>query len=286
VLVTPLPGVDRRGLRAALRDLQTSVGNLRSSGLSTAYERLRAYLDWANDAIQTLSYQISAADVDRLIRTKGYETLLLGLGRFAATDDQRVVNGLLQVELEARVSAFEAARDALDRQIERWSTLGRFVVLDTSVYINHPEKFEEMDFARMIGVCEEPIHILVPIVIVDELDGLKQNGRDKVRWRAGYTLAILDRVLQNPTAQARLREQDFSTPRSGGIPRGEITIELVFDQPGHVRLPINDDEIIDRVAAIQPLAGRDITVVTFDTGFSMRARQAGLVAIKLAQSDG
>jgi hypothetical protein len=104
VLVTPLPGVDRRGLRAALRDLQTSVGNLRSSGLSTAYERLRAYLDWANDAIQTLSYQISAADVDRLVRTKGYETLLLGLGRFAATDDQRVVNGLLQVELEARVS--------------------------------------------------------------------------------------------------------------------------------------------------------------------------------------
>ena len=162
----------------------------------------------------------------------------------------------------------------------------RFVVLDTSVYINHPEKFEEMDFARMIGVCEEPIHILVPIVIVDELDGLKHNGRDKARWRAGYTLAILDRVLQNPTAQARLRDQDFSTPRSGGIPRGEITIELVFDQPGHVRLPINDDEIIDRVVAIQPLAGRDITVVTFDTGFSMRARQAGLVAINLAQSDG
>jgi hypothetical protein len=59
---------------------------------------------------------------------------------------------------------------------------------------------------------------------------------------------------------------------------------MVFDSPGHVRLPITDDEIIDRALAIQPLAARDITLLTYDTGQSTRARNAGLHAIKLPLS--
>jgi hypothetical protein len=31
---------------------------------------------------------------------------------------------------------------------------------------------------------------------------------------------------------------------------GAVTIEIVFDTPGHVRLPINDDEIIDQILVI------------------------------------
>jgi len=58
----------------------------------------------------------------------------------------------------------------------------------------------------------------------------------------------------------------------GGIPRGEVTIELVFDPPGHARLPINADEIIDRILAIQPLAGREVTLLTHDTGQPTRAQ--------------
>jgi len=53
-------------------------------------------------------------------------------------------------------------------------------------------------------------------------------------------------------------------------------------ESGHVRLPITDDEIIDRVLAVQPLAGRKITLLTYDTGQSTRARNAGLQVRKLA----
>ena len=62
-----------------------------------------------------------------------------------------------------------------------------------------------------------------------------------------------------------------------------MTIELIFDPADHVRLPINDDEIIDRVLAIQPLAGREVTLLTYYTGQSTRARAAGLTARKLTQ---
>ncbi len=68
--------------------------------------------------------------------------------------------------------------------------------------------------------------------------------------------------------------------------RGEVTIELVFDPPEHVRLRGNDDEIIDRALAVEPLADRKVTLLTYDTGQSTRARNAGLRVVKLSQDIG
>jgi len=196
---------------------------------------------------------------------------------------QRVLNDLVGLELTQRVDAFEAAIKALNAQIERWSRPGVFAVADTSVYIEHEDKLEDLDVRPLLKIWEDPVHLLVPIVVVDELDGLKKS-KGHERWRARYTLAVLDRVFASSTGPAQLTSGDFSVLGSGGLPRGEVTIELIFDPPGHVRLPINDDEIIDRALAIQPLAGRDVTLLTYDTGQSTRARAAGLPVRKLTQS--
>jgi hypothetical protein len=57
-------------------------------------------------------------------------------------------------------------------------------------------------------------------------------------------------------------------------PSGPVTAELLFDPPGHVRLPITDDEIIARALSVVPLAARPVTVITYDTGMaSALARQ-------------
>jgi hypothetical protein len=53
-----------------------------------------------------------------------------------------------------------------------------------------------------------------------------------------------------------------------------------------VRLPGNDDEIIDRALAIEPLADRKVTLLTYDTGQSTQARSAGLQVVKLSQDIG
>ena len=75
-------------------------------------------------------------------------------------------------------------------------------------------------------------------------------------------------------------------PGPDGLTRGEVTIELVFDPPGYVRLPGNDDEIIDRALAVEPLADHKVTLLTYDTGQSTRARNAGLRVVKLSQDIG
>ena len=95
---------------------------------------------------------------------------------------------------------------------------------------------------------------------------------------------MIDRVFASSTGPAQLTPEDFTVLGSGGLPRGEVTMELVFDPPGHVRLPINDDEIIDRALAIQRAAGRDVTLLTYDTSQSTRARTAGLPVRKLTQA--
>jgi hypothetical protein len=235
-----------------------------------------------------LQSQISAADLDRLVLTRRYELLLSAAGTSVADAELevRLVDGLLDNELDQRTAAFGAAYAVLERLIKRWSRPGVFVVADTSVFITHPDKLEETDFAPLVGVREEPIHLVVPVVIIDELDGLKHSKDNRTRWRAGYTLAVLDRVSEHNAATGLLRAEDFSALDTGGIPRGEVTIELLFDQPGHVRLPINDDEIIDRALAIEPLAGRAVTLLTYDTGQSTRARAAGARVRKLARPIG
>jgi hypothetical protein len=288
MLVNPRPGTSRDHLLKTLRDLHTAVYNLRGgAGPGPAQSRIASYLEWVTSAIQQLGNLISAADLDHLVVTRSYDRLLNVAATMTGTDigTQRVLNGMLGLELTQRVDAFDAAIKALDAQIRRWSWPGVFVVADTSLYIEHPDKLEDLDFRPLLNIREEPVHLLVPIVVVDELDGLKKSKDRQERWRAGYTLAVLDRVFASSTAPARLRPEDFSVLGSGGIPRGEITIELVFDPPGHVRLPINDDEIIDRVLAIQPLAGRDVTLLTYDTGQSTRARAAGLSVKKLIQPE-
>jgi hypothetical protein len=289
MLVKPLPGTGRDNLLKTLREVHDAAYNLRAGGRpGPAQERLTDYIEWATLAVQQLGNQITAADLERLVLTRGYDRLLSGVGSMTGLDaaTQRVLNGLLSLELTQRVDALDDAIKTLDAQIKRWSRPGAFVVADTSVYIEHEDKLEDLDFAPLLKIREDPIHVLVPIVVVDELDGLKKSKTNYERWRAGYTLAVLDRVFADSTGPARLRAEDFSALGSGGIPRGEVTIELVFDSLGHIRLPINDDEIIDRALVIQPLAAREVTLLTYDTGQSTRARSAGLRVLKLTRPIG
>jgi hypothetical protein len=154
------------------------------------------------------------------------------------------------------------------------------MVADTSVYIEHDDKLRDLDFAPLLpdAWLDKPVVVVVPVVILDELDGLKQRGGDALRrWRASYTLGVLEDVFARSGTHGVLRQ-----PTDDGT-RGAVFMEILFDPPRHERLPINDDEIIDRALAAQSLAGTSITLLTFDTSQAARARNAGLTVKKLVK---
>jgi len=182
----------------------------------------------------------------------------------------------VDLEITERIQAFEEAEAALEAQIGRWNGREWFVVADSSFYIQNPDKLADVDLHKVLGLPSgEHIRLLFPIVVVDELDGLKEAGKQRARWRASHTLGLLDETLAGSTFGI-LRRADLVSQD------GEVNVDIVLDPPGHVLLPIPDDEIIDRAVAIQPLAARDVRLLTCDTGQHTRGRAAGLKVTKVA----
>ncbi|MEW2161304.1 PIN domain-containing protein [Streptomyces sp. NPDC007189] len=283
MLITPRPGANRKNIRDAIRNAHTTAGGLKGAGPETAFSRLMRYLNWATDTASDLRHQISDDDIDRLVLTRRYQSLLSSCGTLAGSSQERLVNGLVNLEVDERIQSFEDALDALNAQIERWTGPEWFVVADSSFYIQNPDRLADVDLHKVLDVRgPEHIRLLFPIAVVDELDALKDSGKHRARYRASHTLGLLDAVLNGSTIGI-LRQAEFGGQTDQW--RGEVKVEIVLDQPGHVRLPITDDEIIDRAVAIQALAAREVRLLTCDTGQHTRGRAAGLKVTKVPAKD-
>jgi PIN domain len=282
MLVTPLPGTNRNDLRQTLREVHEAAINIPSSMQPGEFAPIGAYFRWTDLAVRQLTGQIAEHDIQRLVLTPGYGTLLgspsIGTPQYYA---------VLFREIERRISDFDAASRELDAQIGRWSDMATYVVPDTSFFCQGEVPFDKADYHGILDLnWRQPIRLLIPIAVVDELDDLKE-ARTAVRHRARLSLAILDRVVtgfpQNPHP---LRPVELRQVIGGShAPTGDLTVEVVFDAPGHARLPIMDNEIIDRALAVQPLAARPIRLLTCDTNQSFRARSLGLDVVKARRKD-
>lgn len=282
MLITPRPGADRKNIRQVLSGVHVKAMNLQRT-YGNAFERLLAYLEWATESARLLRSQISDRDLTQLVITPRYQALLASCGTLAGTDQQRLVNGLVDLEVTERIEAFEAAEAALASQISRWTGREYFVVADSSFYIHNDVKLADVDLHQVLEMPrEEYVRLLFPIVVVDELDDLKDAGKHQARWRAAHTLGLLDGVLDGDT-YGILHPGDY-TPQTG-VTRGKVILEIVLDSPGHVRLPLPDDEIVDRAVAIQGLAARDVRLLTCDTSQHTRGRAAGLKVTKVPTKD-
>lgn len=86
MIVTPIPGASRDNILTVLRGLSTSAKNLDGQQYDSAYERLLPYLEWANESQRMLAGQVCTRDIDRLIRTRMYQSLLDGVGHLAGSN--------------------------------------------------------------------------------------------------------------------------------------------------------------------------------------------------------
>lgn len=181
---------------------------------------------------------------------------------------------MISAEVSAHADRFKRLAEELELARTLFQREGICLVPDTSFFIEHDKKLEDINFHDLTERSAPPVRVLIPMIVVDELDGLKRSSSRTVRWRAGYTLAVIDRVIDSPPAPG------IFALRQAIPPRGEVTLQIVFDPPGHQRMAINDDEIVDRALACERFVD-DLTVITYDTGQSQRARAAGLKVKKL-----
>ena len=257
-----LPGAEGPHVVQALQTTDQQLGELQGGG--SPHEKFERYFQWAADSALRLRGLLSEKAIGELVFTPSFYAIL------QVGPPTRTAGGmrLLGVEIETRRRVLQAAIDELRGQVARWSEDELLVVLDTNVYVHGDRKIDEIDWLDLTSHAE-PVRLLIPMVVVDELDNLK---RSKVRGRAAYTLAVLSRCLTGSQLEGWLHPPEIR----GSGSKSPVRVEVVLDPIGHARLPLADDEIIDRALTIQRVAGRDVHLVTCDTGMHMRARPTGL----------
>lgn len=260
-----------------VRDAHNGLGNLHSQS-TVASDLPDDYLTWVHETVRMWRHRVAPEDIDRLLRTPAYWAIQGAPGAASIK--------LTNTEVAERQVILSEVVAWLEETIKKWQrSPGRFVVADTSVYCHHQDRVENISFTNALDIHQEhPIRLLVPILVLDELEGLKQSSKARTRWRAAHTLGKFDEVLHSAGVGV-LRTED-ETPTDRPDLAGPVYLEVFFDPAGHRRLPINDDELIDRALAIQAESGKDVTFLTFDTAQSTRANFAGLTVKKLKVDPG
>lgn len=100
--------------------------------------------------------------------------------------------------------------------------------------------------------------LMIPHVVIDKKS--YDTHDTSVRKRARSVFALLEQTL----AQIEVAGH--------AVVHEDTVVDVLVDEPGHVRLPNNDDEIVARACSLQQaIAPAPVTVVTGDNGMRARA---------------
>lgn len=278
-MIWPATGYSAGDLVNAL----TNVNNISqpiTAGAHGAVEVIDKYLRWANDASRMLGSALRKSDLDRLVLTPRYWATL------ANPDPTAPVQGAVNQEAQDRARDIDAAWREAQELMRHWAADPHgthFVVPDTGVFLNHePDENGRFDIGTIPWRTMVPartfeeVRVVVPILVIDELERIKDNRglpeakRSKARWTVDTMFKWFEtgpnrwHILRQPSAD------------SGGI-----AIELLPDERGHVRLPRNDDEPVDRAAVLKDLQGSPVHFLAYDAGAILRANMAGVTGVRL-----
>jgi rRNA-processing protein FCF1 len=227
-------------------------------------EVLPAYLGWAIRAVNELQRHLRSSDVDRLVRTPTFWSALNLRPESPATVE--LING----ELLARQDALRDALDSIESFRRRFLSLPEeswLLIADTNVLIAHAESARDTDWhgmSRQHVRLFDTVRLVIPLLVIDERDKLKDHGKDQTRTRARAMLKLIHSIIGD-TPGGR------SVLQSSSEEHGPVTIEILMESPTHVRLPRADDELVDVAARLRDMLGDRTVFTTFDTGADLRA---------------
>ncbi len=248
------------------RDIQMDIGNKRSQ-----YGPHQALMEWAFAAESQLRFLLPPSEIDRLVLTERFHRAIEALGLTAPALG----------ELEAAQLRWRTETEQIDAWRNRWQQripIGNpvryippayLVILDTSMFINQAAPFDETDWHARLGIdAIRGIRLVVPMIVVDQLDNLKDRGPKGVDTSAREALKRLT-TLYSPLADMSLSQP---LPSVNGV-----DICVLEDPRGpYTRYPDSDAEVIRRAVALQTTTGRTTMLATRDVAMSFRARFEGL----------
>lgn len=239
-----------------------------SAGNSTT-DQLNHYFRWAEAAEPQLANVLALPDARALVRTETYWVL-----RTASPDTVRLTT-LINDEYQARQKALEQLAAELRKQCKRWADgAAPLVVPDTNMFLDKDESIEQVDWAVPVGSSID-VRVVVPLVVIHELDRLKRQGNSTTARLAQTAIRWLATIL--PTESGR--SERLSTGEHGA------TFEA-YVHDGPARPGDADGVILDVCRRLPTIANLPLTLVTKDLGMSLRAGAAAVKVVYLEKQTG
>jgi predicted ribonuclease YlaK len=164
----------------------------------------------------------------------------------------------------------EETASALEKLSVFASRPGFIFVPDTSGLIEGPALLD-FPWHELVAFPEgETARLVVPILVVEELDELKRHRDAERRRRARQTLRALWELPRDGSGVAQIGPS--------------ATLEVLLDDPSHARMPVPDVEIVDRARYLHEITGREVALVAADLAILFRAREMGLRACLIEPS--
>jgi hypothetical protein len=256
------PYVTLADLEKRLRDQANESNTTVVKRYAYAKDAAEAYLGWVNGAWRMLESHLEAAQLEELLHTPHYWSLRQMDG------GEAWLHGQVKVELNDRREALTAMADEAKNLAMRWDVPGSIVMPDTNMLIHTNEFFDEFDWPEELGIGET-VHLVIPMVVVDQLDSLKRSTQ-KVKSRARQTGKRLEALLPKPADRVVMRAADGR----------ETTLEVLIDALDHRRLPDSDSEIVNRALYLSRLAGKPVRIATWDNLMRFRAGAVDIETIR------
>jgi predicted ribonuclease YlaK len=158
--------------------------------------------------------------------------------------------------------------------------VGRIVVADTSFFHHHPEKLDEIDLSEVLESREAPIGLVVPMVVIDELEKQKNASQKHIRWRSPVTLAVIERTAGRSGIRQVARGRLLRPPRWRNPQRRPVARRAVRSARTQTAADQRRRDRRTARLAVQLLSGKGVTFLTYDTNPTLRARHAGLTDVR------
>ena len=172
---------------------------------------------------------------------------------------------MLNMELAELRAFFDEIANQLRLIKGKFSPTSR-LVLDTNDLL-HYYRLDNIPWTTIYG---KGAHIMLPHVVIDEIDSKSYNAGPSIQRRARGVYRMLENLLESVDSNGQVTLKDGTL------------FEILVGDPEEPRLPNNDDEIVARTVALQQAIYPGVaTIVTRDIGMRTRALAQRLKVSKL-----
>jgi hypothetical protein len=262
-------GCTARQAMEALTSLAVSIDHIVStlSTKPTSGLRLTSYFDWAADSASTLGHVLPSELAADLIYTRNYWMI-----RQSGMNPPRLEQ-FINSELADRRNSLAELRDDLSKELSRWERdSAQLIVPDTNLFLREGISLEKIDWDEVTDSSPDSVRIVVPIMVIYELDRLKRQGNSTTAKLARQAIRWLVATLPvNPNEKSKLISNARPT-----------TWIEAYVQDGPSRPEDADGVIIRFTRQLAAISRLPTLLVTYDLGMRLRASALGVDSTKLS----